>query len=136
MNLNQSTRGDKLINFGFAETERNLCGRPEIGLIRPGDVRPRALGKPENEHRSCSSTNEDQCAISAGPARSWTRYPLLDQTSAEIGIDLTTMRPSDRFNQRSVRNVLPSGKPLKPSVLEDPHTAPPDWNSPDMSYQV
>src|SRR5580658_5028499 len=91
----------------------------ELLLFIGVDVLSLALREAVNEHRALTLLEQNDRAVAARFALPRSRDPLLDNPTAEISVQLPLFRACYRVQQNRVADLFPSGKPLKPSRLED-----------------
>ncbi len=89
------------------------------------DILPLALGEAVKKHRAMLSAVGDQQAIAAGPSSPRSCHALLDDPTAQVGIDKPLPRPRDGLAQAAVGNSLASRKSREPSGFENPQSPPP-----------
>jgi hypothetical protein len=102
------------------QREHDLAG-PFIGpqLIR-AEVGFAAIGEAKCDCGPFLVTEENQRAIAARLASTFARDTLLDQPSAEIGVDLATIGLVDALDKRCIADPFPACKLREPAVLIDP----------------
>jgi len=73
--------------------------------------------------KKARSAARDNGAKTARFALPGSRHALLDNAVAKISVDQASFGALNGFQKRLVHDALPAGKPLEPSVFENPHAA-------------
>jgi hypothetical protein len=109
-----------LLVAGAQERSRNL---PEGDQFCITDVFTFVLGEAEQKDGSMRAEPDEQ-SKAGSLALSRPRNALLDDPSAEIGIDQALLRTLDRRNQARIRDAILAGESRKRSGFEDTHECP------------
>jgi len=106
-------------NLFISQLQNVSGGLFELFLFVSVDVGPLAFRKAVNENRTLAALEKDDRTITAGLPLSRARDPLLDDTIAEVGIDLPPLRSRDHPGQNCIADLFLSGKPLEPFRFEN-----------------
>jgi hypothetical protein len=105
-----------------------------IGKPLPGDclqnvqfvgvnVVPVAFGEAEQEHSKVAEAIRDQRSVAAALPLALPSHPLLDEATAEVGVDKPLPCPVNRLGQARIGDTFASREFGKESGFENPHNA-------------
>ena len=119
---------NQLRDLFFRQPQHVVRGLLELFLFVGVDVFPLFFRKAVHKHSALTTPKKEDCTVSARFAVSRSSDSLFDNAAAEVCVHLPFFRTSHRVEQNRVADSFLSGKPLKPSRLEDsrlagiPHT--------------
>ena len=120
---NRPTRQHRF-KVGLAQREHFVCQIPQRFELPAPQVLPVALREPVDEERPFAPAEEHERTEPAGSALPRPRDSLLDDSAAEVGIDLTTPGPLYRVAPGLIRDPLAAGETREGFGLERAQSEP------------